>query len=83
MSERELLEKMRGALLELAKGDTITAFMADRMMDKLTELMGEEAFGEWAEPLLEEAERVAQAEVDRMEAESEAMKAMFEGVQLS
>ena len=57
--------------------------MADRMVDKLIELMGEEAFAEWAEPILEEAEQAAQAEVERMELEATAMRAMFGGVQLS
>lgn len=80
MSEREWLEQMRENVLNIAKDNAIRGFILGKMADKLVELMGEEAFEEWGDPIVEEAERVAKAEVERLEAE---VKDMREGVRLS
>lgn len=83
MNEREWLEQMRESVLNLAKTSTIQQVLIDKMADKLVELMGEEAFEEWGASIPEEAERVAQAEVERLEAEVKDMRATSEGVQFS
>ena len=83
MNERELLETIKVRVIDLAKTTTIQQVLLGKMADKLVELMGEEAFNEWGDPIMEEAERVARTEVEQLEAEAKAMRAAYEGVQLS
>lgn len=85
MNERELLETIKEKVLELATTAAIQQVLIDKMVDKLIELMGEEAFKEWSAPIMEEAAQEALAEVKRMdeEAKAEAIRAMSEGVQFS
>lgn len=83
MNERELLERIKAKVIDLARTTTIQQVLLGKMADKLVELIGEEAFDEWGDPIVEEAEQAAKAVVEQLEAEAKDMRAMSEGVHAS
>ena len=83
MNERELLEMIKAKVIDFAKTTTIQQVLLGKMADKLVELMGEEAFKEWGDPIVEEAKQAAKAVVEQLEAEVKDIRAMSEGVCVS